>query len=117
MCYGPKPSIVFADLARIEAVYIYNTQIVENVYHLSTGGDNTTARLIELKNAFLAWESANRKNISGIYCALTDIKIRGLWDLTAPYLEYPVSPQIAGEVGGAQLPANVTIAVRWNTGL
>jgi len=117
MCTGARPNILFPDTARAEWVGLWNGQIVENVFHIDTGGVNTAAGLDAIADVLKTWLGDQWVFAASSGVAMQTIKVKSLHDDPGAYHEETISPNIVGDVGGATMPNNVTVAVRWNTGL
>ncbi len=112
MPFQPVP-----DTIRVELIYSWDAQVVENVLHYRSGASFGTAGLTSLaENVLSVWNTSLRPLISSAV-SLTVIKLTLLESEFAPGIEYVTGLPIPGTASGNVVPANVTVAVRFLTAL
>lgn len=102
---------------RVEPIYTYDGQVVQNVLYYQT---DPTPDAIEL-TAFAAqwvtqWQAGIRAS-QPTNVSLNTLKVTSLDSESAPGIEYTTGLPLAGTATGTGLPNNVTVAVRYLTAL
>lgn len=110
MPFRPAPNVV-----QLVAKYTSWNEIVENVYHFSSGAAPTTATMNNLIDAFVNIENTNLKALRATQTVLTEVSCADLSSATGAFVDRAVNPTIAGTNAGLGCPNNVTIAVAWRT--
>lgn len=110
----PSPQV-----CKVEMCYTWNDQKVENVWHMKHGaGDPDEATMELLAENLKGWFNASMKGNTHTSCSLRLIRITLLTTSTSPGIEYSSGLPIAGTFNtSASSPNNVTLAVKWITGL
>lgn len=112
MAFVPVP-----DVARVEVVMQQEGQIVENVFHVYDPAGWSTATLTALAlDAKNKWNTTIR-TLQCAACSTIKILCRDLTDETAPGIEYSTGMPLTGGAANPGMPMNVTVAVKWLTGL
>lgn len=111
MAFQPAPNVV-----QLVAKYTSWNEIVENVYHYSSGGPVSTATLNNLIDAFINIENTNLKALRPTQTVLTEVSAADLTTASSAFVDRAVNPTIPGTNAGLGCPNNVTIAVAWRTG-
>ena len=113
------PFIPTPNTCQVEMVYDYLAQIVENVFHVDLGAPPTVANMSPVLADFMAWHATQLRNQQHSSALLTKIRVRDISQQTGTAIEEDCNANCAGAVtgGGAAMPGNVTLAVKWNTGL
>jgi len=112
MAFQPVPNT-----AQVEMVYDLFGSKVENVYHVRGSGGWTIAELQSLANVFNTWDNDVLKLMRGASACLDRIVARDLTAEIAPGVEVNAHIDPCGSGGGETQPGNVTVAVKWTTGL
>ncbi len=110
----PSPQVV-----RAEMCYTQNVQKTENVFHFKhTSGDPDETAMIALADYLKTWFNSYMKSNMHTSCALRLIRCTLLTARNSPGIEYATGLPIAGTFStSASAPNNVTVAVKWITGL
>lgn len=106
------------DCVRLEMVYSYNGNICENVFHFRHTHPATVGDMVQ--DAFLMREWWNNwgKPLFNVTSYLKEIKVTALDSENAPGITYNDGmPSLGEELIIENLPANVTAAVKFTTGL
>lgn len=111
------PFVPVPDVARVELVFQQQAQICENVFHVYDPAGWSTATLTAL-----ALDAKNKYNTTirlgqCASTALVKILCRDLTDETSPGIEYAAGLPLTGGSADPGMPMNVTVAVKWLTGL
>lgn len=109
------PFVPAAKTAQVEMVYTAAGQIMENVYHVVGTADWTLTSLTALINDFVGWETTYGKYQRAVNVFCTKIKASDLSTQFGPISE--TAENIEGVEADGPFPNNVTVAVKWITGL
>jgi len=102
---------------RVEPIYTYDGQIVENVMHYQTDPAPDAVELAAFAAQWLTQWQASVRATQPTNVSLNTIKVTSLDSEFAPGIEYTVGLPLAGTATGVGLPNNVTVAVRYLTAL
>lgn len=107
--------VPFDDAAQVELRFLYAGQHVENVFHISKFGGWTVGDMDALGAVFVDWWDDAWKAYSPSTLTLESIKLKTLQSQADPGIEYVTGLPLTGTNASAQLPNNVTYAVKWGT--
>lgn len=102
---------------KVEMRYTQHGQQMENVYHVQHESGWNEARLNTLGGIFESWENTQAKGLRATSVTWTAAVLTSQEFEAAPGVEYVTGAPINGTDAGVDLPGNVTVAVRWITGL
>lgn len=112
------PFIPAEDVAKVEMIYSWYSQTIENVFHChNKDGAFGTTEMSLLAGYFKSWFDSNKKASTASTCSLQLIRVTDLTTETSPGIEYTTGLPIAGTSADPGAPSNVTLAVKWTTGL
>lgn len=97
--------------------YNQNGETTCNIFHVDNGAPATLADLTTIAETFLDWWGTNLQSLQENSTALVAIECKALDSVSAPGIEFTDGLPIAGTNSSGALPNNVTVAVKWNTGL
>jgi len=103
--------------AQVRMQFLYDGQHVENVYHVKSTGAWDVAGLQDLGDAFIDWWDTNLKAFMPTTGSLQQVVLRDLTTESGLAVERTTGLPLVGTNGSPQLPNNVTVAVKWSTGL
>ena len=108
--------VPFDKVMRLEAVFRLDGQVVENVHHFWQPNEFTIDVVEDVCEAYKLWWVANLKPI--VPDGVSLIKVIGtiLDTENSPGIEYTTGLPVVGDSTSAEMPNNVSIAIRWNTG-
>lgn len=115
-----RPFIPAPGVLQVECVYSYLSQTCENVYHVQMPGGSGAANPADMNSlaaVFNAWETASMIGERSSAAAMTDIRVRDLSTDSGLIIEHAPTGAVQGTIPGTPLPGNVTLAVKWTTGL
>jgi len=112
MAFIPVPNT-----ARFELIFNSLDQIVENVFHVEKGTPWSAGNLATMAAAIMQWWKDELAPIVPATVSLTRIDSRDLTTEAAPFDSDPCLTDCEGTLANAQLPNNVTVAVKWTGGL
>lgn len=115
-----RPFIPAAGVAQIEMIYSLFGQTCENVYHVDTGtgADISAATLTTIGNQFAQWNQDSQRSVQSNFCGLTLVRARDLTVEAGTVIELAqTAANHTGQLADKALPGNVTVAVKWSTGL
>lgn len=115
MCDGSRPFIPAAGIARIQLIYTLNSQRIENVFHVLSGGGLLTADLDRIEGVFAAWWTATGRAQVSTATSLVLIVADALNVESGLHKEYSSGWTAAGLVGGTAFPGQNTLAVKLAT--
>ena len=110
--FQPVPSTI-----RVEPVYRYDSQVVENVLHYKYEVPVNEDELAEFAEEWYQLWNSNVRAWQPTNVILDKIKVTDLSSEFAPGIEYAAGMPTAGLLTGVGLPNNVTVAVRYVTAL
>jgi hypothetical protein len=102
---------------RVEPIYLYDSQYVENVLHYRYEVPWVGSELSDFAAAWLAKWQTNIRPQQPTNVSLVSIKVTDLSFEFAPGIEFTTGLPVAGSATGTGLPNNVSIAVRLLTAL
>lgn len=117
MCEGPHDFIPAANVVNVQVVYISASERVQNVFNVLSGGGTTAADMNRIGAKIEDWLRTDWDNGSS---SLTTVSVISMTDAGVDGgvgVERVPATALTGSVGQPPLPANVTFAVKWNTGL
>lgn len=109
--------VPFVNVVKLEIIYRWDNQIVENVLHYlceSTPDPDMLENLCQ--NFLIEWNSFFKPLIHNTV-TLVALRATSLNSDSAPSLEYVTGMPIAGTLAGTVVPNNVTVAVKLLTNL
>lgn len=113
---GPRPHFIpVAKTAQVTMKYTEEGQVVENVYHVLGTAEWDATSLDALTADFETWETANARLDRGDAVILIEVTAVALFTQDGPLFVSSVS--IQGSVAHTLLPNNVSIALKWGTGI
>jgi hypothetical protein len=113
---GKMPPIDLPGGLRVEMMFTYLDQKVENVYHLMNNLPNPGAEQLHLvANTFKNWWITELKPITNTQLTLRQVVCRELTPTGIAVLETDGLP-VTGERQEQALPGGTTVAVHWGTG-
>lgn len=92
-------------------------QIVELTFGIRRASDFAPADLSATADRFVNWMNASLKNILSNAISLVNVYGIALHSITAPVVQRPVSPPVAGTVNVAALPNSTSAVTTLNTAL
>jgi hypothetical protein len=99
-------------------VFTANGQRCENVYHVQQDSPFDETSLAILCALFVDWWDDNFKANTPTEVSLTMVIAKALDTDSSPGIEYTTGLPLQGSTaGGIAMPNNVTVAVKWQTGL
>lgn len=107
--------IPFNNTIKLEAVYVYDSQYVENVHYFIVDETPNVDTAISLAAAYKDWWNTRLKAAMPNNLSLTMIKASVMENENDPAVEYTDGLPLVGAIGATTLPNNCTIAVRWTT--
>lgn len=116
MCTGAHGFIPVAGVMKIQLIYSYNNQNIENVFNVLSGGSLLGADLDRVEGVFAAWWTATGRVQVPNNCSLVKIVADALGGSTGLHREYTTGWTAAGTMGTSQSPGNVTTSVKLSTG-
>jgi len=102
---------------RVEAIYTYDGQIVENVLHYQTDPTPDATEMTAFAAQWVTQWQAGIRATQPTNVSLNTVKVTSLDSEFAPGIEYTTGLPLAGTATGTGLPNNVTVAVRYLTAL
>ena len=96
--------------------YKQDNQFICNVFHVLFGAPPTAAQLTTLATDLVAWWNANVKAHVAANMQLWEIRAKDLTTASGVGIAHPVFGT-SGTSGSPAMPNNVTVAVKWLTGL
>lgn len=104
--------------ALVELVYsLPQGQIGENTFHVNNTDAFTPASLQTLASAFTAWYTGHWNALVSGTTSLTKVRCTDLTTQFAPGVEYTTGLPVNGNLTGNGLPNNVSVSIKFNTGL
>lgn len=107
MAFIPIPETV-----KLEFIYLWDSQVVENVLHFTCNSAFSTTNMEDLAQAALAWWNTNLKPLVNSNVSLTTIRVTDMRSATGPVIEDTTGLPIAGTGSGSAVPNNVTVAIK-----
>lgn len=104
-------------VAEIDMLYTYNGQLVMNRFHVKREGAWDSAMLNTLAAAFITWFDTFMKSGASNGLTLNAVRATDLSTANNPQVIVTTGLPSTGTGGTADLPNNVTVAVKWTTGL
>lgn len=112
------PFIPFENVAKLEMVFSQYGQVIENVYHVhNTVGSFGDTEMALLAAHFKGWWVSDLKPDCVNSVSLDMIRVKNLTTETGLGIEYTTGLPILGSSVSAGAPGNVTLSVKWTTGL
>lgn len=111
------PFIPAVNTARVTMTYSQFGQRMENVFYVQSPGAWTEASLISLVDVFEDWNSTSVIALQSLTVTLIAISARDLTVQEGPTSERGVTVDNQGVIASAAMPGNVTLAIKFNTGL
>lgn len=112
------PFIPFENTAKVELLFTLNGNTCENVWYFhNTAGSFSTVEMAVLASNIHGWYNSLYKTIQPAQVSATMIRVTDMTTQTSAGIEYTSGFPIVGTRGGSVSPANVTVAIKWLTGL
>jgi hypothetical protein len=109
--------VPFNNTIKLEAIFTQDGQRIENVHHFQVDETPDVATCTALAQVYSVWWSDNLQPLVSSTVALTMIRCTILETESSPGVEFTGGLPKSGQGAAAALPMNVTVAVRWVTGL
>lgn len=113
-----RPFIPAPGVIQAEMVYSQYGHVEENVYHALIGdgsAEPTTAQMDAFATTLQGWETDIGQAARNMSVQLELIRTRQLGVQNGIVRELTMTPPIQGDLTGATVPSNVTVAVKWGT--
>jgi hypothetical protein len=110
------PFIPAANTAKVEMIFLDQGQRCENVYHVQFDAPPSETDLTNLATSFRDWWDVEMQPLTAHDVSLVLILARDLTTEGAVAIEFSDGLPLEG-TGAGPLPNNVTVAVKWSTGL
>lgn len=110
------PFIPCNNTAKVELIYLDQGQRVENVFHVLCPTPPDATELNEIAEAFRDWWDVEMQPLTAHDVSLVLILARDLSTEAGTAIEFSDGLPLEG-TGAGPLPNNVTVAVKWSTGL
>ena len=105
-------------VAEIGLQYLVNGQKCANVFHVLKGSNINEADLNVISALFVDWWTDNLRTLFMSNVTLSSIIAKSMASQYAPAIEFSGTLPLSGNGDqGSPLPNNVTIAIKWSTGL
>lgn len=116
MCRGAHGFIPVANTVKIQLIYSYNSQSIENVFNVISGGGLAAADLDRIEGVFATWwTGAGRAQVPS-NCSLVRIIADALGGSSGLHREYTAGWTAAGALPSSNMPGNVTSSIKLATG-
>lgn len=109
--------VPFDNVIKLEPVFVWNGQYVENVHHYLVDETPSVDTCESLAASYVAWWDANMKGVMSSEVTLTMLRATIMETETSPGIEYTTGLPIVATGATQGCPNNVTVAIRWLTGL
>lgn len=103
--------------ARVELVFTQGNIVMENVFHVRNDTPFDAVSLALCANVFKTWYVDELLEFLPSSYSLNKIIAKALDSDSAPGIEFTTGLPLPGGSGSAPSPNNVTMAVKWTTGL
>lgn len=108
----------FPNVAQVTLNFIEFDNTLVNVFHVMQSTPFDITGLQDLAGLFVDWHTAHIAPAQSSSVGLATIVAKALDSETAPAIEYTTGlPVVGGQTTDPGLPANVTVAIKWTTGL
>lgn len=111
MVFVPVPNT-----ARLELRFTWDSQQVANVFHIEKEGPLTVSDLSNMGDVVTEWWLEHRELVCNTV-TLREIDIRDLSSASGLGILYNAGLPSPGLLNQASMPNNVTVAIKWGTGL
>jgi hypothetical protein len=99
-------------------IFDYQAQTVENVYHVKNGLPFAVADLQTIASEFKQWWATSLRSSVSSQLTLAKIEVVATDSQTAPAIVYTTDLPLSGTAATfGPMPNNVTVAMKWSTGL
>lgn len=115
MCEGSRPFIPAASTMRVQLIYTLNSQRIENVFHVLSGGGLLVADLDRVEAVFATWWTTPGRAQVPNNVSLVLIVIDALNVESGLHKEYSSGWTVAGGLGSPALAGQNTMAVKLAT--
>lgn len=105
------------DTASIELIYEINGGKAENVFHVKKDTPFTAIDLVAAAGIFNTWWNAYLKPQQSNDVTLSKIVCKALDTDSSPAIEFTSGLPDTGAINDVAAPGNVTLAVKWSSGL
>jgi hypothetical protein len=115
-----RNAIVFQaapNIVQVEMVYTASEQVCENVFHVKTAAAPTLLDLQTIGTTFDAYHLAHLVTSQTSEVFLQRIVMTDLGSISGLRFDHVMSPARQGTAAGNPQPNNVTLALKWGTGL
>ena len=110
------PFVPIPNTARVELRMTQDGQQIENVFHVEKEGPLTVVDLQTIGNTFVDWFDGHR-NLVTSQVTLREIDLRDLTTSSGLGILYATGLPLVGLLAQPATPNNVTVAIKWGTGL
>lgn len=117
MCTGPHDFIPAPNIVCVQVVYVSASERVQNVFNVLSGGGTSVGDMNRIGAKIEDWLRTDWDNGSSSLTVVNVISMTDAGVEAGVGVERVPATALAGSVGQPPLPANVTFAVKWNTGL
>lgn len=105
-----------ANTIKAEMVYNHLGEICENVFYAQMAGEVTLGDLTDLAGTLVNWFDTQLQPLVSDHTSLVNVKCRDMTTDSGLGIEFTTDLPLTG-TGGGPLPGNVTLAVKWTSGL
>lgn len=110
------PFVPFVNTCRCELRFTQDGQEVANVFHVEGEAPLTVGDLNNIGSTFVEWYEEFRE-VVGTGVTLREIDIRDLSSPSGLGILYNTGLPLSGLIASPMMPNNVTVAIKWGTGL
>lgn len=110
------PFIPVPNTARVELRYTQNDQQIANVFHVEAEAPLTVGDLSNIGSTFVEWWGEHLDIVSSAV-TLREIDLRDLSTASGLGILYNTGLPLTGATLSPPMPNNVTLAIKWGTGL
>jgi hypothetical protein len=111
------PPYYVTNTAQVEIRYFLQNNNAANIFHVGYTSEPSSAELTALCGAVADWLTTDWKPASSQDWTANEILATDLGGPTGKRVSFPLSPVIQGDGTDQAMPANVTIAVKADTGI
>jgi hypothetical protein len=113
----PRGFIPVPGVFKVQLVYSYQGQRIENVLNVLSGGSLLVADADRIETVFQSWWNVTGKLQSSTACSLVLVVLDAINVESGLHKEYTAGLPIAGSKSSQGMPGNVTTSVKLSTGL
>lgn len=112
-----RPFIPAPGVFKVQLIYLYNSQRIENVFNVRSGGALLVADADRIEAVFANWWNVSARAQVTSQCSLNLIVLDALDSASGLHKEYTSGWTPAGSGAGSAAPGNITSSVKLSTGL